>query len=274
VSAARTLFGALGLADLSTGCVLLMTDTISGSACTFAGAQSTDCGRCIASACQGKVNACCRADCAKTLDHLDRCTATGECNEVLGKQATLAGDELAACARGSCESVCGSGAGGVSADGGTAVPEGGSGLAIACTESGESCSCTAQTGTGTSGPRCTPSALDASTPRAVCCATRGWPVAGGECTCGAFHCAPNAFSGCECEVAPQTVNQPDDSLSGCSKGSPSYEWMCCAKAGQGCYCAHKYTGSCPGGWSVTSNDCTVGGLACPSGQEKVTRCTP
>jgi hypothetical protein len=82
---------------------------------------------------------------------------------------------------------------------------------------GAACSCVTSAASGPNDYTCSPDVF----PAARCCAPKGWPAAGLECSCRRVQCNPTA-DGCFCSLVDYT---PDQETCG---GSP--DLFCCASA--------------------------------------------
>lgn len=272
----RPLLLVSGLAAIGAlaGCVFLLPSEPLGATCRFSGETSTACGQCIARECRAKVDGCCGdTSCSySTLDDLDRCGEGKPCGSFASARETSsrgAREELGACVATACAAECDlSTSTSSSSSGGTSA------LKVDCEKhpSLPLCSCTAATGDASAGAgTCNYRDVSDSTLHVTCCATSGWPkVSGGTCECGAFVCSKSRTRpGCDCAWGAEGASY--EPSSGCSKGSPSYQWECCQN-GRSCYCFEDTSiPRCPSG-ATSVRSCTPDEIACPSGTQHVSTC--
>lgn len=256
---------------LLAGCVFFLPSEPLGSTCHFAG-ETQSCGACIARACQPKVDTCCGDSSCKliTLDELDRCAQGNPCGTFASATSTSTGarSELGRCIATECASECdlSTSSTSSSSSGGSTKPR------VDCEKhpSLPFCSCEAKSGDASASQgSCAPSDVSA-TRNVTCCASTSWPSVGSTCECGEFVCDTSQRTGCSCSWGAQgTGVEPS---SGCSEGTPSYEWECCAQ-GRSCYCFQDQgIPRCTSGFT-SSPPCTPQEIPCPSGKKHVSTCS-
>lgn len=217
-----------------------------GPTCRFAGDATTACGKCIAAACQPKVNACCDdTTCVGyELPSVEKCSSSGDCADVA--RASASADPygaLVGCVKTSCADACG---------GTAALGDGGAGSrAIDCEpdSTSESCTCTGTSGdAGGNATSCGPSTIEA--PATACCAGPGWPASGG-CTCYPFRCLVTQGTD-QCQCGSYYASSDGEKATSC----PSTE--CCATPSKGeCRCG----GSPCGPDEIAQDGCDAEGAA-------------
>jgi hypothetical protein len=246
---------ALGIASLLVpfGCVLLVHPSSGlGTTCDFAGRTTTPCGRCIASACQGTIDACC-ADKSCNTDALDACASSGACADLFATTSAVA-----SCVSAGCAGTCAS-----SGDGAAAETSGSVHAECAVAKDGESCTCTVAAGDAAAPARCDAVAVGAHAAR--CCVKETWPLLGATCRCDRVRCV-SYFDNCSCEINNALI---DDTAAGCSK--TSYDWTCCVSDERKyCYCAKD--GKCQSGSSLGGESCGPSDLPCASDERAVATC--
>lgn len=213
-AAGRIVLSALSLL-LFTGCILLVSEPTFGKTCRFSGAESA-CGACVASRCQASVDACCTDDaCKDTLGSLDGCAAKhdGSCGALAAAASSSqpASAELGKCIARRCGGECQPFAG----QSETTCKE----LVLA---PGASCSCV------TSAEHNDFTCSEAVFQGARCCAPKGWPAAGLECSCKRLQCNPTA-DGCFCSLVDYTPDQESCSGVYCCASPKTAECSCRAR---------------------------------------------
>lgn len=241
VSASLLVTAALGASLVA--CVLFVPapSDDSGATCGLTSDElGTSCGTCVASECRAELDRCCAEGraCEAVIpavvlcaDEPETCAAAGDGGVELS---------LRSCASSRCVAACGDGA--PSADGGVDV-------AIACRTESRACICQVLVDGGAGSGSCKPS----SSVPGECCATTGYPAAGGACFCSPKHCVVDDGH-CSCG---HYVGTSSTTRSSC----PSTSGVCCYDpAGGECECDDGWT-SCPRGTEVSS--CEASEVVCP-----------
>jgi len=234
--------GLVTVAALVASCMLVVDPATYGDHCKFEGAD-TQCGACVAAKCQADVDACCRdASCDGRMTLLDTCASKHDasCNE-LGKGS----DSLAACVARECSVVC--------------VELRGTGGAT-CSEpklaEGSLCKCSVGTTTGNDF-LCSL----ATYPDTICCAPKGYPMPGLECSCRPLACRPN-LDGCGCELAEATPDTRECSSMYCCANTAEYDPDKCSCRSKDCFPFERRVPTC-----------ALREVACPKGLDRVESCS-
>jgi len=211
----------LAVACLSgTGCILLVSSQDYGLTCHFEG-MDTACGACIASHCQPDVNVCCSdPGCAaggSTLGLVESCATGDKASCMLIPEDIQAAAQsrvnLARCAYDHCNPTC-LGAAATSSTN-CSLPEFGL---------GKTCMCTVETPTKTNLVACSA----AKFPGTKCCAPKGYPATGLECTCNVIACIASGAT-CDCEL----YDSQTGSIQECGGGAGLH----CCEAYDNCMCS-------------------------------------
>jgi hypothetical protein len=252
------------VATLVAGCVLIVPDRGDlGLTCRFEGDTLTGCGRCIASRCQGQVNAVCADEASRdVLANLDLCSSGRGCHPLrLDVGAGGLPADLASCVATACDAECGDATPSSGADGGNnavVTTDGGATGGIQCNTLGPSgCVCQSQA----SGAACGPNTLGVDPTSVHCCADSAWPARATACTCQWFGCSTSNGS-CVCGNGLGTPGGQ------CDNGG---SWACCKQtAGSTCVCSSV---GCQTGFEPMGSRCSsVFDIHCAPNQKEVTSC--
>lgn len=224
------------------GCIFVVSPEEYGTTCRFQG-EDTQCGACIATSCRAELNACCRDEaCEQPLRDLDDCATRSSyaCNTLRGVTIPAVAGPLAQCVDRACGAVCFERKGTSTTS--CREPRLGEGSACECAANGE-----------VNDFVCTPQAF----PNAICCAPKGWPAPGLECSCRPLDCNPSP-DGCFCRLVDFTPKQRE--CEGATKCCV-YEDTCTCRP-RGCSSFEREVDSC-----------AVDALDCAAGQERVESCS-
>lgn len=223
------------------GCIFVVSPEEYGATCRFEG-EDTQCGSCIRQKCTQAIDECCRdQNCEQPLRDLDQCATQSSfaCQTLKGATSPAAANTLAQCIQRECDAVCVEKKGTPTTS--CREPRLGEGSACECSASGapndDVCSAAAFRDT-------------------LCCAPKGWPAPGLECTCQPLDCRPTD-DGCFCRLADFTPKQRECSAVHC----------CVDK--DVCHCG---ADECAG-FETPVESCSVAVLRCAEGQEPVTSCS-
>jgi hypothetical protein len=245
-------FGVRVCAFLSiASCVLLISpDTYPGPCQLAAAGSETQCGICIRTRCQARVDDCCRDNaCLPTLRAAEECSAKhdGRCDELRSggssnNSSNSSGSPLAACIVASCSLVC---------DKLVGVSQ------TRCKEPplGEGNTCTCESAEQNGNDAICSSAVY---PETVCCAPAGWPAIGQECTCQALRCTPSP-EGCFCSLGSFTPDRRE-----CSGLHCCIENDACSCKQRECF---DFETKAP------DNKCQAAFVGCKKGQVRVDSCS-
>lgn len=220
------------------GCILVVSPEEYGTTCRFEG-EDTQCGTCIATKCGAELHACCRdASCDSVMFDVDDCAqhSSYTCSVLKG----TARRSIAECVKRRCDSVC------VELKGSPTT---------SCREprlgEGSACTCTANDGE-VNDFICSPQTF----PSTLCCAPKGWPAPGLECTCRPLDCSPTD-EGCFCSLAEFTPKQRECTAVKCCVDKDK-----CTCRARGCFAFEREVESC-----------NVDVVECAAGQDKVESCS-
>jgi hypothetical protein len=239
----------IALACLSgTGCILLVPQEDYSTTCHFTG-MDTECGACIASHCQLEVNACCSdptcTAAGSTLPLVESCATgdAGSCTVIPDdiQAAARSRQNLARCAYDKCNATCAAAA----ATSSTNCSLGAFGL-------GKTCMCTVET------PTNKVACSKAKFPGTKCCAPKGYPATGLECTCDVIACVAIGAT-CDCNLYDSQTGSKEE----CGGGD-----LHCCRLYDNCMCSAQPCDSTT--TEVTKCDLSV--IDCPVNFTEISSC--
>jgi hypothetical protein len=265
---------ALAVLVLQPACIFFVPDTgpLESTACHFKGQTVTACGVCVASKCQGAVNACCTdSTCQGSLDDLDTCAGSdagyaGCLSLTMGDptfNSSASLNSLVACMEEACAPDC------------AGVPDGGSPDApfvmsnevISCMSSGPSaCSCDVYMEAAPNTVECDPGAFGNG---GICCAQPGYPALAKVCECVPYLCAMDNMGDCDCSTNPEDLSALGFPTSECDDGSGG---VCCLLSDGLCQCTTSEV-TCPEGTMVDMCYLPPMTGGCPAGTSSAPSCS-
>lgn len=223
---------------LLVGCIFAVHQRSTADHCGFVGAE-TDCGSCVASHCQDAIDACCGdSNCRATLSALDDCAGQGSGCESL-RSATNAAAPLGKCIDTNCAPVCHSITG-----------KSGTHCSSPSFSAGTACECNIDQ------PPNDYTCSKTSLKNTRCCAPKGWPATGMDCTCQIASCFSTS-DGCSCYLSSTATDRTSCTTPPCCSDD-----LLCA-CGVACLTGHQ----------TEVPSCDIAHMQCPAGQVEVESCS-